>query len=427
MSSNSKFLFDRAKEVIPSGVNSPVRFYEPYPFFAVSSKGSKIVTADHKTCIDYCMGYGSLLLGHAYTEVLESVKSQIDKGTLFCVPTEREVKLAELISKVVPCAEMTRLVNTGAEATMNAIRLARAFTKKKKVIKFEGCYHGAHDYVLASGADSSRIGVPTSEGTIEEASSQTLVVPYNDYSALEQVVSKDDNIACVIIEPVPANIGLIIPNKQYLNEIRKMTQKQDIVLIFDEVITGFRLTLGGASEFFGIKPDLATFAKAMGNGFPIAAIAGKKEIMGHFSPSGKVYQASTYAGNPISVSASIATIETLIETKNEIYPRIARTCDRIVQGINDGLEQLKLRFTINAIGSMYQLFFTSENVYDDKSAKKSDVVMFKKFHNELLKRGIFIPPSQFETCFISNAHNEDDADKTIECYNDALYEVRDSL
>jgi glutamate-1-semialdehyde 2,1-aminomutase len=427
MSSNSKFLFDRAKEVIPSGVNSPVRFYEPYPFFAVSGKGSKIFTADHKSCIDYCMGYGSLLLGHAYTAVLESVKSQVDKGTLFCVPTEKEVQLAELISKVVPCAEMTRLVNTGAEATMNAIRVARAFTRKKKIIKFEGCYHGAHDYVLASGADSTRIGIPTSEGTIEEASSQTLVVPYNDYSALEQVINKYDNIACVIIEPVPANIGLIIPNKQYLNEIRKMTQKRDIVLIFDEVITGFRLTLGGASEFFGIKPDLATFAKAMGNGFPIAAITGKKEIMEQFAPSGKVYQASTYAGNPVSVSASVATIETLVDTKNEIYPRIARTCDRIVQGINDGIEQLKLHLTINAIGSMYQLFFTSENVEDEKSAKKSDVVIFKKFHNELFKRGIFIPPSQFETCFISVAHNEDDTDKTIECYNDALHKVSGSL
>ena len=427
MSRNSKFLFDRAKEVIPSGVNSPVRFYEPYPFFAVSGKGSKIFTADHKGCIDYCMGYGSLLLGHAYAAVLESVKSQIEKGTLFCVPTEKEVNLAETFSKVVPCAEMTRLVNTGAEATMNAIRLARSFTKKKKIIKFEGCYHGAHDYVLARAGDSTRVGMPTSEGTIEEVSSQTLVVPYNDYSTLEQVINKDDDVACIIIEPVPANIGLIIPDKQYLNEIRKMTQKMDIVLIFDEVITGFRLALGGASEFFGIKPDLATFAKAMGNGFPIAAIAGKKEIMEQFSPSGKVYQASTYAGNPVSVSASLATIETLINSKNEIYPKIARTCDRIVQGINDEIEQLDLHLTMNAIGSMYQLFFTSGNVDDEKSAKKSDVAIFKKFHNELFKRGIFIPPSQFETCFISIAHSEDDADKTIECYNDALRKVRGSL
>ncbi len=427
ISSNSKFLFDRAKEVIPSGVNSPVRFYEPYPFFAVSGKGSKIFTADHKSCIDYCMGYGSLLLGHAYTAVLESVKSQIDKGTLFCVPTEKEVKLAETISKVVPCAEMTRLVNTGAEATMNAIRLARSFTKKKKIIKFEGCYHGAHDYVLARAGDSTRGGVPTSEGTIEEVSSQTLVIPYNDYSALEQVIIKDDNIACIIVEPVPANIGLIIPDKQYLNEIRKITQKREIVLIFDEVVTGFRLALGGASEFFGIKPDLATFAKAMGNGFPIAAIAGKKEIMAQLSPSGKVYQASTYAGNPVSVSASEATIETLINSKNEIYPKIARTCDRIVQGINEKIEQLELHLTINAIGSMYQLFFTSGNVDDEKSAKKSDVAVFKKFYNELFKSGIFIPPSQFETCFISTAHSEDDADKTIECYNDALRKVKGSL
>lgn len=427
ISSNSKFLFDRAKEVIPSGVNSPVRFYEPYPFFAVSGKGSKIFTADHKSCIDYCMGYGSLLLGHAYTAVLESVKSQIDKGTLFCVPTEKEVKLAETISKVVPCAEMTRLVNTGAEATMNAIRLARSFTKKKKIIKFEGCYHGAHDYVLARAGDSARGGVPTSEGTIEEVSSQTLVIPYNDYSALEQVIIKDDNIACIIVEPVPANIGLIIPDKQYLNEIRKITQKREIVLIFDEVVTGFRLALGGASEFFGIKPDLATFAKAMGNGFPIAAIAGKKEIMAQLSPSGKVYQASTYAGNPVSVSASEATIETLINSKNEIYPKIARTCDRIVQGINEKIEQLELHLTINAIGSMYQLFFTSGNVDDEKSAKKSDVAVFKKFYNELFKSGIFIPPSQFETCFISTAHSEDDADKTIECYNDALRKVKGSL
>jgi glutamate-1-semialdehyde 2,1-aminomutase len=258
-------------------------------------------------------------------------------------------------------------------------------------------------------------------------SSQTLVVPYNNYSALEQTINKYDDVACIIIEPVPANIGLIIPDKQYLNEIRKMTQKMDIILIFDEVITGFRLALGGASEFFGIKPDLATFAKAMGNGFPIAAIAGKKEIMEHFSPSGKVYQASTYAGNPVSVSASVATIETLINSKNEIYPKIARTCDRIVRGITDEIEQLDLHLTINAIGSMYQLFFTSGNVNDEKSAKKSDVIIFKKFHNELFKRGIFIPPSQYETCFISIAHSEDDADKTIECYNDAIREVRGSL
>src|SRR5919205_1074102 len=345
MASKSEFLFERARKVIPSGVNSPVRFYEPYPFFAVSSKGSRIVTADNVNCIDYCMGYGSLLLGHAYAEVMEYVKSQIDNGSLFCVPTEKEVQLAELISKVVPCAEMTRLVSTGSEATMSAIRLARAFTKKKKVIKFEGCYHGAHDYVLVS-AGSNGIGVPTSEGIIEGVSSQTLVIPYNDPSELEQIVRREEDIACVIMEPVPANMGVIVPDKQYLNEIRKITRQMDIVLIFDEVITGFRLSPGGASEFFGIKPDLATFAKAMGNGFPIAAITGKKEIMQQLAPGGKVYQASTYAGNPISVSASISTIETLITAKDDIYPSIAKTCDRLVNGINDELEDAKMNFIL---------------------------------------------------------------------------------
>jgi glutamate-1-semialdehyde 2,1-aminomutase len=426
MPSKSELLFERARKVIPSGVNSPVRFYEPYPFFATSSKGSKIVTADHINCIDYCMGYGSLLLGHAHAEVMESVKSQIDNGSLFCVPTEKEVQLAELISKVVPCAEMTRLVNTGLEATMHAIRLARAFTKKKKVIKFEGCYHGAYDYVLVR-PGSGGAGIPTSEGAVEEVPLQTLVVPYNDPSELEQIVKKNEDIACIIIEPVPANMGLVIPDKLYLSEIRKITRQLDIILIFDEVITGFRLALGGASEFFGIKPDLATFAKAMGNGFPIAAISGKKEIMEQFAPGGKVYQASTYAGNPISVSASIATIEMLMDAKNELYPRIAKTCDRIVDGIKNELEQLNLHFTTNAIGSMYQLFFTSGKVDNAKNAKKSSLVLFKRLYDELLKRGIFIPPSQFETCFVSNAHSEDDADKTVESYNDALRKVKEIL
>jgi len=426
MASKSEFLFERARKVIPSGVNSPVRFYEPYPFFAVSSKGSRIVTADNVNCIDYCMGYGSLLLGHAYAEVMEYVKSQIDNGSLFCVPTEKEVQLAELISKVVPCAEMTRLVSTGLEATMNAIRLARAFTKKKKVIKFEGCYHGAYDYVLVS-PGSDGVGLPISEGSVEEVSSQTLVVPYNDTSELERIVKRNEDIACIIIEPVPANMGLIIPDKQYLNEIRKITRQLDIVLIFDEVVTGFRLALGGASEFFGIKPDLATFAKAMGNGFPIAAISGKKEIMQQFAPGGKVYQAGTYAGNPISVSASIATIEMLMYSKNDLYPRIAKTCDRIVDGIKDELEELNLHFALNAIGSMYQLFFTSGKVDNAKKAHKSSLVMFKRLYDELLQSGIFIPPSQFETCFVSNAHSEDDADKTVESYNDALRKVKEIL
>jgi glutamate-1-semialdehyde 2,1-aminomutase len=425
MLSKSESLFNRARNVIPSGVNSPVRFYDPYPFFAVSANGSKIVTADHKICIDYCMGYGAVLLGHAYQTVTESIKNQLDIGSLYCVPTEKEVKLAELIAEIVPCAEMTRLVTTGAEATMNAIRLARAFTKKKKILKFDGSYHGSYDYVLIN-AGSGAESFAQSDGSIEEVTSQTMVIPYNNSEELDRVIAKNDDIACVIIEPIFANMGLVLPKKEYLNDVRKITKQNDIILIFDEVVTGFRLALGGASEFFGIKPDLATFAKAMGNGFPVAAIAGKKEIMQQLAPAGRVYQASTYAGNPISVSASISTIETLIGAKNDIYPTIAKTCDRLVNGIKDELEDAKLNLTLNTIGSMYQLFFTEERVTDAISAKKSNTANFRLLFDELLKRGVFIPPSQFETCFVSYSHSEDDVYKTIEFYGDAIRRVKET-
>jgi glutamate-1-semialdehyde 2,1-aminomutase len=424
MPSKSESLFNRARNVIPSGVNSPVRFYSPYPFFAASANGSKIVTADHKVCIDYCMGYGAVLLGHAYHTITESIKNQLDIGSLYCVPTEKEVKLAELIAEVIPCAEMTRLVNTGAEATMNSIRLARAFTKKKKILKFDGCYHGSYDTVLVN-ADPSAESFHQSDGSIEEATSQTLVIPYNDSEQLDKVIAKNDDIACVILEPIIANMGVVLPEKEYLNDVRKITKQGDIILIFDEVVTGFRLALGGASEFFGIKPDLATFAKAMGNGFPIAAIAGKREIMEQLAPAGKVYQASTYAGNPASVSASISVIECLIRAKNEIYPTIAKTCDCLVNGIRDELEDAKLNFTLNTIGSMYQLFFSDGRVSNAKSAKKSNTQNFRFLFDELLKRGIFIPPSQFETCFVSYSHSEDDVYKTIEFYGDALRKVKE--
>jgi glutamate-1-semialdehyde 2,1-aminomutase len=416
-------LFAKAKKILPGGVNSPVRFYEPYPFFATSALGSKLTTADHQVYLDYCMGYGALILGHSYPSVIEAVRSQLDNGTLYCVPTEYEITLAEMISQVVPCGEMTRLVNTGSEATMHAIRLARAFTKRKGVIKFEGGYHGAHDYVLVK-AGSGVASMPASEGVLEEASSYTKVVPYNMPAELERAIEKNRNTACVIMEPVLANIGLVLPEKGFLNEVRKITEQNDVILIFDEVITGFRLALGGASEFFGVTPDLATFAKALGNGLPIAAIAGQKEIMNKLAPLGSVYQASTFAGNPVSVAAGIATLETLTEAKNTIYPKIAKTCDNIVDGLKDVLAREQLNCAVNSIGSMFQIFFTSERVKDEASAKKANSRMFRKLFDELLKQNIFIPPSQFETCFVSYAHDEDDVDKTIEAYGKAFREVK---
>ncbi|HZC88232.1 MAG TPA: glutamate-1-semialdehyde 2,1-aminomutase [Nitrososphaera sp.] len=420
----SEQLFNRATKVLPGGVNSPVRFYEPYPFFAATARGSKITTVDHKMYLDFCMGYGALLLGHNYSAIIDAVKSQLENGTLFCVPTEGEIKLAEMICKAVPCAELVRLVNTGSEATMHAIRLARAFTKKKDIIKFEGGYHGAHDYVLAK-AGSAAASMPASEGVLEDASVHTLVVPYNDTSSLERMIEKNSiTCACVIMEPVLANIGLVLPEKGYLNEVRKITEQNDVVLIFDEVVTGFRLALGGASEFFGIKPDLATFAKALGNGLPIAALAGKEEIMQQLAPAGPVYQASTFAGNPVSVAAGIASLEMLFEAKNSIYPKIARTCDSIVNGIKDMLSRVQVECTINSIGSMFQLFFTSDKVKDEASARKANAAMFRKLFEELLNYDIFIPPSQFETCFVSYSHSEDDSDRAIEAYGEAFRRIK---
>lgn len=425
MMSKSKRLFSRAKDLIPGGVNSPVRFYEPYPFFASKANGSKIFDVDKNAYIDYCMGYGALILGHNYKPVMNSVKSQLSKGSLFCIPTEGEVELAELIGRCVSCAEMVRLVNTGTEATMHAIRLARAYTKQKKIIKFEGCYHGAHDYVLVkAGSGAAHQGIPISEGMVDGIAENTLVVPYNDPSALESAI-ENNGVAAVIIEPVIANMGLILPEKGFLNDVRKITQQNNVLLIFDEVVTGFRLALGGAQEYYNVMPDIATFAKALANGFPIAAIAGRKEVMEHLTPTGRVYQASTFAGNPISVAASIATLKILLNNKNSLYSKISRMCDGIVKGIKDSLRSLKFEATVNSLGSMFQIFFTDATVRDYESAKRSDTKLFKKLFDHLLEEGVFVPPSQFETCFVSYSHNDDDVKKAIESFEGALKKVKD--
>ena len=419
----SKELFDRSVKVIPGGVNSPVRFFKPYPFFVSSGFGSKIVTADHRTLLDYCMGYGSLILGHSYPQVLETIKNQLDKGTLFCIPTEKEVYLAELLTDIIPCAEKVRILNTGSESTMTAIRLSRAFNKRKKIIKFDGGYHGAYDYVLVK-AGSGAANIPSSEGSLEEISKETLIVKYNDLEDLENIIKKESgNISCLIVEPILGNYGLVLPEKNYLNNLRKVTRENDIILIFDEVITGFRLSLGGASEFFGIKPDLATFSKSLGNGFPIAALCGKAEIMDQLSPIGNVYQASTYAGNPISVSACIATMHILKANKNTIYPQLARSCDTLVKGIRDSINKFDEFFTINSIGSLFQIFFTSGKVNSTLDVIKSDQKLFEKFFLMLLQKDIFIPPSQFETCFTSFSHNEEDIERTIESYSNSLLKI----
>jgi glutamate-1-semialdehyde 2,1-aminomutase len=420
----SSSLFVRAKEIIPGGVNSPVRFYEPYPFFASYSKGAKIITIDHDTLIDYCLGYGAVILGHAFFDVINVVKTQLDKGNIFCVPTENEIRLAELIVRMIPNVEMVRLMNTGSEATMHSIRLARAFTKKKKVVKFDGCYHGAYDYVLVNPGSSA--STSSCDGNLVESMEQTLLLPYNDISALENLVQRNNDIACIIVEPVLANMGLIIPEQDYLNKLRRISEREGIILIFDEVVTGFRLSPGGASEYFGVVPDIMTLAKSIANGFPLSAIAGKRKIMELLSPKGTVFQGSTYAGNPISVTAGIATLEKLRELKNELYPKLSRFSDTISDGIKDHIKDLKIKASINNISSMFQLYFTDEEIKDASNVRKSNKLLYKKLFTELLKSGIFIPPSQFETCFISYSHDDDDIDKTIEGFAKALRKVNDN-
>jgi len=420
----SSSLFERAKEIIPGGVNSPVRFYEPYPFFASYSKGAKIITVDNDTLIDYCLGYGAVILGHAFSDVIKVVKTQLDKGNIFCVPTENEIRLAELIIGMIPNIEMVRLMNTGSEATMHSIRLARAFTKKKKVVKFDGCYHGAYDYVLVNPGSSA--STSTYDGNLIESMEQTLLLPYNDVSALENLVQRNNDIACIMVEPVLANMGLIIPEQDYLNKLRRISEREGIVLIFDEVVTGFRLSPGGASEYFGVVPDIMTLAKSIANGFPLSAIAGKKKIMELLSPKGTVFQGSTYAGNPISVTAGVATLEKLREVKNDLYPKLSRFSDTISDGIKDHIKDLKIKASINNISSMFQLYFTDEEIKDASNVRKSNKLLYKRLFTELLKSGIFIPPSQFETCFISYSHDDDDIDKTIEAFAKALRKVNDN-
>jgi len=423
--SKSQKLFNDSKKVIPSGVNSPVRYFEPYPFFAKKSNGAYIWDEDNKKYIDFCNGYGALLLGHRRKEILNAVSRQLTQGTLFCTPTNSEIELSKLIIGNFSSIEKVRLVNTGGEATMTAIRLARGFTKKKKILKFEGCYHGAHDSVLVkAGSGSAHNGISVSDGGLDEVAKNTLVVPYNNSEELEKIITKNKDIAGVIIEPILANMGLILPKENFLSQVRKITKDNDIPLIFDEVVTGFRVSPGGAQQYFGIKPDITTLAKALGNGFVVAAVGGKKEIMDLLSPGGKVYQASTYAGNPISVSAAISSIKTINKIKNKLYSKLEQYNTMLTRAIDDMASDMKIPHQINSTSSMFQIFFTNKPVTDYTSSKNADANKFKKMFSVLLKKGVFIAPSQFEVVFLSDAHTEADLKYTINAYDVALKSVK---
>lgn len=413
----SEELFKEAQNYLPGGVDSPVRAYKPYPFFAKEAKGSKIVDVDGNSYVDYCLAYGPLVLGHANEKIMDKVAEQLKIGSAYGVPTENEIELAKLVIKKVPCAEMVRFVNSGTEATMSAIRLARAATGKKKIIKFEGSYHGAHDYVLVK-SGSGAVGLPDSPGVPEDTTKNTVLIPFNDEEAAVDLIKREGNdIAAIIVEPIMGNVGFIPPKEDYLKFLREITSQNDIILIFDEVITGFRIAEGGAQEYFGVTPDLVTFGKILGGGFPIGALAGEKELMEMIAPAGTVYQAGTFNGNPVSITAGLAMLNQL---NDDFYAESDRKGNMIRTGIQDILSDNNLDFKIVGLSSMFQLYFTDKEVYDYASAKSADTEKFDQYFQTLLKNGVFIPPSQFECCFISSMHDNEDIQKTLEAVEKAI-------
>jgi len=414
---NSRKLYTEALELMPGGVSSPVRAFKPHPFYVAEARGSKLFDVDGNEFIDYCMAYGAIILGHGNAEVREALKEQLEKGWIYGTPIELEVRYAKLIRKFYPSIEMLRFVNTGSEATMSALRLARGFTGKDKIVKVEGSFHGSHEAVLVkAGSGATTFGTPNSAGVPADFVKNTLQVPFNDTEKLSEVLEKNKDVACVIMEPVMGNSGLIIPEGDYLKEVRKITKENDVLLIFDEIITGFRLAMGGAQECYGVKPDLTTLGKIAGGGFPIGIYGGTKEIMQRVSPSGDVYQAGTFSGNPMSLLAGYTTVRIL--ERERVVEKTAEKAKRLCNGLREILSRRE-SVKISQIASMFCIYFgNAPKNYAE--ALKLDKEAYMKFFWKLLEKGIFFPPSQFETCFMSYAHSEEDIDRTIEVFSDVL-------
>ena len=426
MNDRSKELFARAQKRIPGGVNSPVRAFRSVggvPRFIRSGKGSRVTDADGNTYIDYLGSWGPLILGHAPAPVVGALRRQIGLGTSYGAPTENEVVLAEMIAAAVPSIEMVRLVNSGTEATMSAIRLARAFTGRNKIIKFDGCYHGHVDSLLVkAGSGVATLGLPDSLGVQPQDCSSTISIPYNDIDTLHNVLDLNrSEVAAVIIEPVAGNMGTVLPARGFLQRLRKLTREHGALLIFDEVITGFRLLYGGAQALLKVKPDLTCLGKVIGGGLPVGAYGGHRSIMKWVAPEGPVYQAGTLSGNPLAVSAGIAALETL--KAEGAYSKLAALTASLVVGLKQAAVEAGVPVRINSIGSMFTVFFTETEVGDFQTAKTSDTERYARFFHALLKRGVYFPPSQFETCFLSLAHTKSDIKATIELAREAFREV----
>lgn len=406
-------LYKEAVELMPGGVSSPVRAFKPNPFYVSKAIGSKLYDIDGNEFIDYCLAYGAMILGHSHSEVREALREQLERGWLYGTPIELEVRYAKLIRKLYPSIEMLRFVNSGSEATMSALRLARGFSGKDKIVKIEGSFHGSHESVLVkAGSGATTFGTPNSAGVPKDFVKHTLQVPFNDAEKLSEVLEKNKDVACVIMEPVMGNSALIIPEGDYLKEVRKITKENDVLLIFDEIITGFRLSLGGAQECYGVRADITTLGKIAGGGFPIGIYGGRKEIMSKISPSGDVYQAGTFSGNPMSLLAGYTTVKIL--ERERVVEKTAEKTKKLCKGIQDVLSNKKgIEFA--HIASMFCVYFgkTPKNYSE---ALKLDKDAYMRFFWKMIENGVFFPPSQFETCFVSYAHNEEDVDKTIEVF-----------
>ena len=423
----SNDLFETAIKYIPGGVNSPVRAFRSVggtPFFTKRAEGPFLYTADDERLTDFVCTWGPALHGHNHPEIKEAIQVALDQGTSFGTPNPYEVEMAQLIEKIVPSVEKVRMCNSGTEATMSAIRLARGYTQKNKIIKFSGCYHGHVDSLLVqAGSGALTLGNPNSAGIPESFANETIVIPYNDLDALTQVFEHyKDEIACVIVEPYPANCGLILPKANFLSDLREITNQHQSILIFDEVMTGFRLAAGGAQQSLGVDADIVTYGKVIGGGLPVGAFAARDEIMDVLAPVGPVYQAGTLSGNPLAMAAGLAMLTALHE-QPEVFDRLTEKTAYLHQGMESILAKSRIGYQINRFGSMVSLHFTDTPVKDFASAAKGDNQTFKKYFHGMLKRGVYLPPSAFESYFLNDAISYKDLDTTLEAFSETLKEL----
>jgi len=420
---NSQSLFEKALKIIPGGVNSPVRACKSVgadPLFIERGEGCLIYDADGNRFIDYIGSWGPLILGHRHPAVVDAITAVLERGTSFGAPTDLEIELAEMVIDAVASVDVVRMVNSGTEATMSAIRLARGVTGRDLVIKFDGCYHGHADTLLvAAGSGVATLGIPGSPGVPEAVAQSTLSLPFNDIEAIKKVMAdKGDKVACVIVEPVAGNMGLVAPEDDFLKTLRELTETHGAVLIFDEVMTGFRVAYGGAQSLYDIQPDLTCFGKVIGGGLPVAAYGGKKEIMSQIAPQGSIYQAGTLSGNPIAMAAGIATLKQL--QKPGVYEALNERSKRLITGLGQAANKTGIAARVGHVGSMIGMFFTDRNVANFDDAKTCDLELFSNFYQGMRQHGIYIAPSQFEVLFLSTAHSDEHVDATIDAAQQVL-------